>query len=173
MKRIFLATASLAAVTMLALPAAAQGPRDGGRMKHHDMMKEHIAAMDTNGDGEISEAEVEAHREAMFAAIDTDGNGTLSQEELVAHHEAKKAERRARMQAEMFSRFDKDGSGAVTKDEFEDRPMMMFERFDDDGDGVIIIDEIDDRPMIRREVRRFKWKDGAPPPPPPPPSEDE
>lgn len=211
MKRIFLATVSLAAVAAFTLPAAAQGPGGMGGKGDPAMMKEHLATLDADGDGTLSEAEVKAHRDAMFGAIDTNQDGVLSQDEMTAHHDAMRATmearsvdrmfetfdanndglisreevvagkeaKRAEMQArwagrkgargdkpdfrgKRFARMDTDGNGTISKDEFEDQPMMMFERFDEDGDGVVVIEDIQ---VKRGEGRRFKWREAPPPPP--------
>ena len=72
MKRTTIATASIAAIAALALPmiAIAQ-PGDGHRGKgHHGQrgnMEAMIAEIDTNGDGDLSKAEIDAHRAARFA----------------------------------------------------------------------------------------------------------
>ena len=121
MKRIFLATASLAAVAMIAAPALA-GPRGGGPGKP-GMMKDHmVEMMDTDGDGEVSEAEIKTHKAAMFVAIDTNGDGALSQDELSAHHETMRAQMKARFEEHrgdrvdgMFERYDTDKDGAITR----------------------------------------------------------
>ena len=38
--------------------------------------------LDADGNGEVTQAEVEAHRAARFAATDTDGDGKLSAAEI-------------------------------------------------------------------------------------------
>lgn len=162
MKRIFLATASLAAVATIALPALA-GPRGGGHGP--GMMKERMEAMDTDGDGNVTQAEVDVHRAMMFSAIDVDQDGKVSEAEMTAHHEAMMAQKKAQRQAEMFKRMDADGDGVISAEEFASKPNRMFDRFDKDGDGVIAIDEIPDRKA------GFRGKRGDVPPPPPP--EDE
>ena len=80
MKRTTIATASIAAIAALALPmiAIAQ-PGDGHRGKgHHGQrgnMEAMIAEIDTNGDGDLSKAEIDAHRAARFAEVDAIGDG--------------------------------------------------------------------------------------------------
>jgi Ca2+-binding EF-hand superfamily protein len=107
---------------MIAAPALA-GPRGGGPGKA-GMMKERMAALDTDGDGEVSEAEIKAHKAAMFVAIDTNSDGQLSEAELSAHHDAKRAQRKAKFEDRrgdrvdnMFERFDTNKDGSITRDE--------------------------------------------------------
>jgi len=136
MKRIFLATASLAAVAMVTLPAMA-GPR-GGPGSGPGMMKDRmVEMMDTDGDGKVSDAEIKAHKAAMFVAIDTDGDGQLSQDELSAHQEV--------MRAQMQARFE-ERSG--------DRVDYMFERYDTNKDGSITRDEV----TAAQAARAAEWK---------------
>ncbi|QYX57919.1 calcium-binding protein [Roseovarius sp. SCSIO 43702] len=97
-------------------------------------------ALDADGDGKITRAEMQAHRDARFAEVDSDGDGKLSAAELEARMKAR-AERRA---ARMLERLDTDGDGAVSKAEMEARrggDHMM--RADGDGDGAISKAEFD------------------------------
>jgi Ca2+-binding EF-hand superfamily protein len=124
MKRIFLATVSLAAVAALAIPAAAQAPGGGGQMGRSDMMKQRLAAIDLNDDGTITQAEMKEHRDAMFDGIDTNGDGSLSKEELTAHQETMRAAmdtQRATRKAERFAAMDTNGDGVLSVEEFSVR----------------------------------------------------
>jgi Ca2+-binding EF-hand superfamily protein len=120
MKRIILATASLAAIAAIALPAAAHGPRGDGGKRPAGMMTQ----LDTDGDGKVSEAEIQAHKDAKFAEIDTNKDGVLSKDEMSAHHKvmaeqmkAGFADGRAERVNEMFDRFDTNKDGSITRDE--------------------------------------------------------
>ena len=163
MKRITLASASLAAIAALSFPLVAHADHHGHRGGGHGGMEAHMAELDTNGDGDISKAEIEAHRAAMFAEADTNSDGALSPEEMIAHHEAKMAERKAKMQARMFAKMDADGDGAISVEEFDSRPMRGFDRLDADDDGVITEEERA-AAKSRWEERRGKWhkRSGAP-----------
>ncbi|WP_373487733.1 EF-hand domain-containing protein, partial [Blastomonas sp.] len=66
-----------------------------------------MAAIDTNGDGIITEDEVRAHARARFAKMDANGDGKLD-----------KADREAR-QAANFAKMDTDGSGEVSQAEMQ------------------------------------------------------
>jgi len=83
MKKLTLAAAS-ALTLALAVPMIAQaGGHKGGK---------HFEQMDTNGDGTIARAEVEASALASFGKLDANADGFLTQEELKAGHEAHRAE---------------------------------------------------------------------------------
>ncbi|MBB6522631.1 EF-hand domain-containing protein [Pseudoteredinibacter isoporae] len=95
---------------MIALAATSQAYAFPGA----DERKEKL---DLDGDGIITRTEIQAAKSARFADMDTDKNGQLSQAELSAYGEAKKAE----MQAKMFARLDGDSNGTVSLEEFIDR----------------------------------------------------
>ncbi len=108
MKTIALA-ASIAACCLLAAgTAAAHPPKDGASGTHaghgahadHEMDKprgtdastqtaaQAFAALDTNGDGRVSRADIPAGHPmaAHFAMADEDGDGSLDAKEFAAHH---------------------------------------------------------------------------------------
>lgn len=62
--------------------------------------------LDTNQDGVISQAEVNARQAERFAKIDANGDGVISLEEYSARAQA------------MFAKADADGNGEITRDEF-------------------------------------------------------
>ncbi len=77
-------------------------------------------AIDTDGDGKVSEEErqagrekmkeiFEARRKEMIAKFDKDGDGKLSEEERKAAQETRKAE--------FLAKFDKDGDGKLSEEE--------------------------------------------------------
>tara|TARA_R100000900_G_scaffold140962_1_gene121741 strand:- start:297 stop:812 length:516 start_codon:yes stop_codon:yes gene_type:complete len=148
MKRTTLATASIAAIAALALPmiAIAQ-PGDGHRGKgYHGPrgdMTAMIAEIDTNGDGNLSKEEVDAHRAAKFAEVDANGDGAVTQAEMEAHHEAERAKRMAEMKAKMFAKLDTDGNGTISAEEFNSREHPGFDKADADGDGTVTKEEMD------------------------------
>ena len=101
--------------------------------------------LDTDGDGEISAAEVDAaeakraekkserdaKRAERFAEADADGNGSVSREEMKAYRDAKRAERNP----------DKNNDGVVDRSEFLDQAEKRFDKQDANGDGVLSDDE--------------------------------
>ena len=91
-----------------------------------------IATLDTDKDGKISEAEIEAHRAAQLAAVDADKNGLLSAEELAAMHVKAMTERANAMAQRMIERLDGDGDGLLSAAELASRPMPanLFDRID-------------------------------------------
>ena len=100
--------------------------------------------VDTNADGILTVEELQAEREARFAVTDTDGNGALSRAEIEARMLANQDERRVKFLDRMFDRRDANDDGQLTLDEMAaGRTAKMFERADADGDGQISKAECD------------------------------
>ena len=62
--------------------------------------------LDTNGDGVVTEAELDARQTERFKKKDTDGDGMISEEEFKARAHGR------------FVRADADGNGEITREEF-------------------------------------------------------
>ena len=88
-------------------------------------------AVDADGDGKLTQAEIDRLRNDRHAAHDTDGDGNLSLEEFAAlWHETTRP-----LTVRAFQMLDTDGDAVVTRAEY-DRPLAgIVERFDRDGDG--------------------------------------
>jgi len=123
-------------------PGGMHGMRGGPVMNFEEI--------DTDGDGKLTQAEMEAHAKARFTAADTDGNGKLSADEMKAAAEKRAEERRAqraeRMVTRMLERMDADKDGELSFEEMPGQKSQadtMFGRLDADGDGAISKDEMD------------------------------
>ncbi|WP_424965064.1 EF-hand domain-containing protein [Dinoroseobacter sp. S375] len=99
--------------------------------------------LDTNGDGQITQSDLQAATAERFAALDADGNGQVSREEMAAAAETRKAERAERRLDAMLERVDANGDGQVSLEEFgtPERGSRMFTGLDTDGDGAISEEE--------------------------------
>jgi hypothetical protein len=149
MKRTTFSTLIVTTALVIAVPFAAQAER--GHNRHGGPDSEHMKAVDTNGDGDISKEEIQAFRTTMFNAADADQDGALTLDEMTLHHDTMEAQRKAERQARMFEKLDADGNGMVSAAEFAARPMRGMERFDTDGDGTVSDEE--------REAGRDAMKD--------------
>lgn len=159
MNKTTLALLSAVCIAAVAAPALAAGPQ-GLRGMHlargggSDM----IETFDANGDGQLTQAEIDAFRANRLAAFDTDDDGELSLKEyqalwLDAHRE--------RM-VDDFQRHDDDGNARVTAAEFNEPFANMVARRDRNDDGVLTRDELQRRHRDisdRRDDRRDRDDD--------------
>lgn len=97
------------------------GPR-GGHM---------IEMFDQNGDGSITQDEVNASVAERFAQADADKDGRVTLDEFKTYRLAEMQP----MKVRAFQRIDRDGDGKVTRAEFDRVSERMFSRLDRDGDG--------------------------------------
>jgi Ca2+-binding EF-hand superfamily protein len=98
--------------------------------KDYPMLSAQFDAADTNKDGKLDTAEMDAHRNVMRAggrakaeerwkAADTDGDGAISRKE---------AEASMPGLAERFKKFDVDGNGKIERDELHHFRMRKKDR---------------------------------------------
>lgn len=143
MKNTSLITCLIAAAL---IPAIAQAkPTKGG-----------IKKIDTNGDGVITYAEVEASGAERFlenfSNIDSDGSGDLTREEMRAFRDNKRQAAKDKVQSA-----DSDGNGAISYDEASnagfDRLVKHFDKLDSNGDGEVTREEMNAARKSRKEAK--------------------
>lgn len=105
-----------------------------------------FAALDADGDGRVTEAEIAAHRAAEIAGLDADADGFLTAEELSAHQMRMAQQMADKRSAQMLERLDADGDGRIGVAEMmmgaHGDQSQMFARLDANGDGAITQEEI-------------------------------
>lgn len=141
--------------------AMAAGHGDGqghGKWGHG----ERFEMTDTDKDGALSQEELSARGDVMFAKMDTNGDGVVTSEEAVKAAEARQAERAAKRAEKRFSRLDADGDGKVTKAEFDAIGEKRFAKMDENGDGKI---EKGEGHKMMKHHRRYGDDNMAPPAP--------
>ena len=154
----------VASMGIAASSAFAFGPRQNGHGGGHgggDRMDINFEELDTDSDGQITKAELQAMGAARFDAADTNGDGALSAEELQARAQQQVGKRIA----SMIERFDKNGDGLLSRDEMpqggrggeKGRAGKMFEHFDEDGSGGISQQEFDQAKAQIGERRKGRW----------------
>lgn len=106
-----------------------------------------FATLDADGDGLLTQAEIEGAAAAAFAAADTDGDGGLSPDELLAQAQERMAQMMAARGEQMIERFDDNEDGLLQADEIGSRmpdAERMISRLDQDDDGAISQEEFDE-----------------------------
>ena len=130
--------------------ASYAGHRDGGSDGRHGhglsfldkgqlavSAMEMFDAIDTDGDGKLTQAEVDRLRNDRHTAHDANGDGNLSLEEFAGlWHETTRP-----LTVRAFQMLDTDGDAVVSRAEY-DRPLAdIVERLDRDGDGGLSMED--------------------------------
>ena len=125
-----------------------RGGRHGGGMKKMAKAKQFLKRYDTNGDGKVSQQEIDTVRKELFAKYDTDKDGTLS----LAEYQSLWLDLKNMRMVRSFQRLDQDGTASVTEVEFIE-PLSQIVQFKDrNGDG-----------FLSPEDRKRRWgKRGGP-----------
>ncbi len=117
-----------------------------------------LRALDADGDGEISKAEIEGAAKAL-GALDKNGDGKLSRDEILPNFAANGFPGRPGQpgpggrgnpeeMARRLKEADKNGDGKISKDEAPDQLKERFDRIDANGDGQL--DEAELKTMFER-----------------------
>ena len=112
-----------------------------------------LRIFDTDGNGSVSLAEIQAEQKRIAGAADVNGDGVLSVDEF---------RRRGRLirslgATSLFDMLDTDGDRKVSQAEIEAPSARWFKRYDANGDGAVATDELPQRrwpPGLRRGSRR-------------------
>ena len=89
--------------------------------------------VDADGDGAVTQAEIDAYRTAQVGGADADGDGSLSLDEFQTLW---LDQMRPRM-VDAFQNLDEDGDGRITEAELDDRFGRVVARLDRNGDGAL------------------------------------
>ena len=108
-----------------------------------------FSQLDADGNGEVSQAELQARAAKRFGDSDSNADGILTREELLAAGQ-KRSERRVER---MLKRFDANGDGALSKDELPMHGADMFARADADNSGGLSEEEF---AALRKHGKRPK-----------------
>lgn len=129
-----------------------------------------FAAVDKDGDGKITRAEMDAFQKARAAEADANKDGFVAPEELKAHMIAQFTARADDLVKRMIDGRDDDGDGKLSLAEMQagPGPARMMQFLDQDGDGALTQAELTaarDQMVERRHGRghgHFGGFDGGP-----------
>ncbi|MDA7426383.1 EF-hand domain-containing protein [Thalassococcus lentus] len=159
MKKAYLMTGTLIVAMGAASLAMAHGGKERGGERGQMRGAAMFEAMDTNGDGKLTQAEIDAYKAKRFSEADADGDGFLSPEEMAAQGEKKNDERRAKRATRMIERLDANEDGKLSAEELDARgPGNLIEKADKDGDGAVTLEELREARMDMRDKRGKGWK---------------
>lgn len=127
-------------------------------------------ALDLDGDGVITMAEIDSFREARFVRFDANEDGFLDQDEVIGRFsELGRGDRRRGRRgsdddstkwAHFIERFDEDGDGKLSLAELPARRLdRVFNRLDSDDEGTVTRAEFD-AAGDRFRGRMWRRKDG-------------
>ena len=123
-----------------------QGRHHGGRM--HKMMKR----FDTDGDGKLTQAEIDQSREANLAKFDGNQDGQLS----LAEFEALWLDFMRERMVDRFQDLDANGDAVVTLEEYKEPFEAIVVRMDRNGDGAL---SRDDKRAWHKDKRKSRDSD--------------
>ena len=129
----------LAGCALLASSLQAQ-PGRGSYIQFHPL----LAALDTNHDGVIDEAEL-ARAPEILRSLDRNSDGRITPDEMAPARRREEGPPREDSVEEVvktYLAFDKNGDGKLTKDELPERMQGIFDRADTNKDGFLTADEL-------------------------------
>ncbi|NJM84204.1 MAG: hypothetical protein HC844_18730 [Tabrizicola sp.] len=109
------------------------GPGRGGS----EMFLTLFGQVDADGNGSVTQEEIDAFRTAKVGQADASGDGALSIEEFDTLY---REFTRSRM-VDMFQELDADGDGSVSAAELDARVGDVVNRLDRDGDGALTLQD--------------------------------
>jgi len=111
------------------------GGMSGGGMRHHGgrQMFGMMESFDLDGDGKLSQEEIDRSRGERFSSFDADGNQALT----LAEYEKLWLDAMREIMVDRFQELDADGDAQVTAEEFKRPFAKMVRRMDRNEDGLL------------------------------------
>lgn len=117
-----------------------KGKHKGGMGRHHggsEMFRTLFGQVDADGNGAVTQEEIDNFRAAKVGEADASGDGALSIEEFDTLY---REFTRSRM-VDMFQKMDADGDGVISDAEMDSRFGGVVDRMDRDDDGALTLKE--------------------------------
>lgn len=147
MNKYFIAVLALG-ISGWVLAAEASAKKEGCTKSKMDSTQ-HFQRLDQDGSGSISLEEAKSHPRLAkdFEAVDTNKDGQVTEAEYRTHAQQHREQHRAKAKTEMKARWDKadaNGDGALSRDEAQASPHLAkkFDAIDADKNGQISQEEI-------------------------------
>ena len=132
--------AGIVAVAVAVPVSADDGGKSGkSRGGMHGMHQVSFSDLDADGDGQLTQEELNSAKQVWLSMNDSDGDGSLSKEELQAAITKMMSEAVQNKIDHAFERMDDNGDGLISADEMGGMKggERRFSRIDSDGDGMI------------------------------------
>jgi hypothetical protein len=117
-----------------------------------------MTTFDTDGNGVVTQAEIDAVRAGELTEYDANGDGQLNLQEYTAYWTAKMMERIV----DAFQELDANGDGNITTEEWNAGIGNIVARLDQDGDAALGPTDVPQRPFDRVRGGQFERGPGGP-----------
>ena len=114
-----------------------RGDRASGEHGGSEMFQVLFTEVDADGDGSVTQAEIDTYRATKVGEADTSGDGALSIDEFDTLY---RELTRSRM-VDAFQNLDVNGDGVISTDELDARFGNIVDRMDRDGNGALTLQD--------------------------------
>ena len=109
-----------------------------------------VMEADSNGDNQVTRAELAAYRNRQWSRMDRNGDGYFSKDDLPRFVQGRWDSGRP---AELRRAYDSDGDGRISQGEFVNGPALVFDMADTNRDNVVTRAELDTAVALAQSKR--------------------